>query len=161
MDHKEFARFTEGLDYPLHLVTTASGDERSGCIVGFGSQVSIKPPRMLVGISVENHTHGVVGRADAVAVHLLASAQRDLATLFGGETGDEIDKFSQCGWQPGPGGVPVLDDCPRVMIGRILERLDLGDHTGLLLEPVSVEVRPGEPTLTLADLDGVEPGHSA
>lgn len=161
MDHEEFARFTDGLDYPLHVVTASAGGERAGCIVGFGSQVSIRPPRMLVGISVENHTHRVVAGTDTVAVHLLDSRQRDLAALFGGETGDETDKFARCSWQEGPGGVPVLDDCPRVLIAGIIERLDLGDHTGLLLEPVSVTTRPGEPSLTLADLEDVEPGHPA
>lgn len=161
MDHEEFAGFTDGLDYPLHVVTTASAHERAGCIVGFASQVSIRPPRMLVGISVENRTHTVVAQADLVVVHLLDARQHALAALFGGETGDEVDKFARCSWQSGPEGIPILDDCPRVLVARIIERFDLGDHTGLLLDPVSIEVRPGEPTLTLADLDDVEPGHPA
>ena len=46
----------------------------------------------------------------------------DLVELFGGETGDEIDKFERCAWRPGPGGTPLLDGCPNRFVGRVLER---------------------------------------
>ena len=81
-------------------------------------------------------------------MHGLDSDEVDIATLFGGETGDDVDKFAQCSWRPGPGGVPLLDECPRVLVGRVLRRDDWGDHVGFLLEPIEVEshergTRPG------------------
>jgi flavin reductase (DIM6/NTAB) family NADH-FMN oxidoreductase RutF len=155
----EFSAFVDGLDFPMYVVTVAKGDEQSGCLVGFGSQVSLKPPRFLACISVANHTHSVAMAADLLAVHLLSEEQHDLAELFGSETGDEIDKFERCSWQAGPGGVPLLDDCPRVLVGRVRERLNLGDHTGFLLDPVSVSTRDGEPGLTFHDVQDVDPGH--
>jgi flavin reductase (DIM6/NTAB) family NADH-FMN oxidoreductase RutF len=158
----DFAAFVDGLDYPMYVVTVADGGERSGCLVGFGSQVSLDPPRFLVCISVSNHTHSVALGADLLAVHLLSPEQHALAELFGSETGDEIDKFERCSWQAGPGGVPILDDCPRVLVGRVRERLPgLGDHTGFLLDPVSVTARDGEPGLTFHDVEDVDPGHPA
>jgi flavin reductase (DIM6/NTAB) family NADH-FMN oxidoreductase RutF len=155
----KFSAFIDGVDYPMYVVTVAEGGERSGCLVGFGSQVSVRPPRFLICVSVKNHTHSLAVDADLVAVHLLAPEQHDLAELFGGETGDEIDKFERCSWQPGPGGVPVLDDCPRAFVGRVRERLDLGDHTGFLLDPVSVTARDGEPGLSFQDVEDLDPGH--
>lgn len=157
----EFSAFVDGLDHPMYVVTVAEDGERSGCLVGFGSQVSLDPPRFLVCISVANHTHAVARGADLLAVHLLAPEQHELAELFGAETGDDIDKFERCSWQAGPGGVPVLDDCPRVLVGRVRERLDLGDHTGFVLDPVSVAARDGEPGLTFHDVDDLDPGHPA
>lgn len=157
----DLEEFTDGLDFPMYVVTTARGDERSGCLVGFGSQVSIDPARFLVCISKTNHTHGLVLEVDHVAVHLLRADQHDLAALFGAETGDEVDKLEQCAWTPGPHGVPVLDDCARVLVGRVVERIDVGDHTGLLLEPVLEEAREGEPGLMFSQVEHLEPGHSA
>lgn len=164
LDGTEFSAFTDGLDYPMYVVTVAAGAsaaDRSGCLVGFGTQVSLDPPRFMVCISVENHTHRLAVGAELLAVHLLGEDQHALAELFGGETGDEVDKFERCRWRPGPGGVPVLDGCPRVLVGRVWQGTDLGDHTGFVLDPVSVVVRQGEPEVSFHDVDDVEPGHPA
>ena len=157
----DFEAFTDGLDYPMYVVTVMEGGEQSGCLVGFGSQVSMAPPRFMVCISVTNHTHEVALRANLLAVHLLGAEQQALAELFGTETGDDIDKFQRCSWQAGPGGVPVLDDCPRVLVGRVHARVDLGDHTGIVLDPVSVTACDGDPGLTFKDVERLEPGHPA
>jgi flavin reductase (DIM6/NTAB) family NADH-FMN oxidoreductase RutF len=53
-----------------------------------------------------------VQAAEAIVVHFLGQAQRELAELFGGETGDEVDKFERCAWSDGPFGIPVLEDAP-------------------------------------------------
>ncbi|HLN76343.1 MAG TPA: flavin reductase family protein [Nocardioidaceae bacterium] len=157
----EFSRFVDGLDYPLFVVTTAHSGERSGCLVGFTTQVSIDPPQMLVCISEKNHTHRLARDADLVAVHLLSPGQQELAVLFGEETGDETDKFAQCSWHAGPDGVPVLDDAPRHMVGRVLQRVPFADHLGLLLEPVAVSVGQGPVAYSLEDAADMEPGHPA
>jgi flavin reductase (DIM6/NTAB) family NADH-FMN oxidoreductase RutF len=157
----EFSEFVDGLDYPLYVVTTVHEGERSGCLVGFTTQVSIDPPRMLVCISEKNHTHGLAKEAELVGVHVLSPDQQQLAELFGEETGDETDKFAQCSWHAGPGDVPLLDDAPRHMVGRVLERIPLGDHLGLLLDPVETSVTQRPVAYSLQDAADMEPGHSA
>lgn len=161
MDADEFGRFTDGPAVPMHVVTAAAGDRIAGSLVGFGSQVSIDPPLYLVCISVANHTHEVALDAELLAVHLPGPDQRDLAELFGGETGDDVDKFARWPWRPGPSGVPILEGCPRVMVGQVLERQPWGDHTAHLLEPLSVEVHEGAPGLDLLDVEDIDPGHDA
>lgn len=161
LDTAEFDAFVEGLDYPMFVVTTRSGEDRGGCLVGFTTQVSIDPPRMMACLSVQNHTYRVAQRASLLAVHLLDPDQRVLAELFGGQTGDEVDKFAQCSWLPGPDGLPLLEDCPRFVVGRVLERIPLGDHVGFVIEPLDVEARePGE-GLTFEKVEDLEPGHPA
>jgi flavin reductase (DIM6/NTAB) family NADH-FMN oxidoreductase RutF len=158
---EEFGRFVDGLDYPMFVVTVAHDGERSGCLVGFGTQVSIDPPQLLVCISDKNHTHGLARHAELVAVHLLSPDQQELAELFGEQTGDEVDKFARCSWHPGPGGVPLLDDAPRHVVGRVLQRLPFADHLGLLLEPVETFVSDRPVAYSLAQAVHMEPGHSA
>ena len=135
--------------------------ERAGCMVGFTTQTSIDPPRMLVCLSVRNHTHRVAQRADLLAVHVLDPDEGPLAELFGGETGDDVDKFARVGWSEGPGGVPLLDECPRRMLGAVLDRFELGDHTGFLLEPVAVDGHGAGPAMGYQQVDDLEPGHEA
>lgn len=132
----DFERFVGALEYPMFVLTAAAGGERAGCLVGFATQCSIRPPRLLVCVAHANHTHRVAMAATVVAVHRLRPDQDALARLFGGRTGDEVDKFAHCEWSPGREGVPILADVPGVVVGAVIERIPLGGHTGLLLDPV-------------------------
>ncbi|GAA4833073.1 flavin reductase family protein [Kitasatospora terrestris] len=156
-----FERFLGLLDYPVYVVTAASDGERAGCLVGFAGQTSIDPARFMVWISKANHTHRVALRSPVLAVHLLPTDRR-LAELFGALTGDEVDKFAAVRWEPGPHGVPLLDDVPARFTGRVLDRVDGGDHTGFLLSPLSAHVPdPAAASLTLKGASDIEAGHPA
>jgi flavin reductase (DIM6/NTAB) family NADH-FMN oxidoreductase RutF len=154
-----FQKLMAQLDYSLFIVTVASGDERSGCLVGFASQVSIHPGRFLVGLSVKNRTYRVAQNAQLMVVHFVPEQADELAVLFGGETGDDVDKFERCRWHPGPGGTPVLDDLEDWFCGRVTERFDFGDHEGFLLEPVEGEAHRSGAPLTFRRAKWIEPGH--
>ena len=154
-----FSQLTQELDTPMFIATALAGGERSGCLVGFATQASIHPPRFLVCISVKNHTHRVARAADAIGIHVVPDGERDLAELFGGETGDEIDKFDRTAWHPAPDGTPLLDGCPDRFVGRVVERLDLGDHTGFLLEPIHAEYRGERHQLSMQRALAIDPGH--
>jgi flavin reductase (DIM6/NTAB) family NADH-FMN oxidoreductase RutF len=145
----------------MFIVTANAEDERAGCLIGFATQCSIHPPRFVACISKQNRTFDVVNRADAVVVHFLGAAQRDLAELFGGETGDEVDKFEHCAWHAGPHGIPVLDDVPGWFAGHVLDRFDLGDHVGLLLEVTDASDNGGPADLGFQAVKPMEPGHEA
>lgn len=151
----------KGIDYPMFVVTTTDGDHLAGCMVGFTTQTSIHPPRMLVCLSVKNHTQRVALHADLLAVHVLDPDDGPLAELFGGETGDQVDKFEEVSWTEGPGGVPLLDECPRRFVGRVLDTLDLGDHTGFLLDPVAAEGDDAGPAMGYQQVNDVDAGHPA
>ena len=156
-----FQRLVAQLDYPMFIATVAADGERAGCLIGFATQCSIHPPRFLAGISDKNRTYRVARGADSMAVHLVPESTTELAELFGGETGDEVDKFERCEWHPGPDGVPLLDDCPNRFVGRIVERVDFGDHVGMVLEPFMAEEGAGGGQLGFHRAKRIDPGHEA
>jgi len=151
----------DGVDYPVFVVTAHHEHEHAGCLVGFTSQVSIDPERLLVCLSVANHTYGVASFAPVLAVHLLHRDQADLAALFGSQTGDEIDKFAHCRWRPGPGGVRVLHGVAGWMAGAVLERIPFGDHVGFVLDPLEAHRDPAAGILTYQQVKDLSPGHPA
>ncbi len=63
---------------------------------------------------------------------------------------------------PAPPATPILDAAPAWFVGVVLDRFDLGDHVGYLLDPVDGlapdETRPGSSLTDVADL---KPGHDA
>lgn len=157
---KAFQKLAAHLDYAMYVVTAVAGEQRAGCLVGFGTQCSIHPPRFMVFLSNKNFTHGVALEAPVLAVHLVPEDAEQLARLFGEETGDEVDKFERCEWTPGPHGVPVLEQCPDRFVGNVLTRTPVGDHTAFLLEPVDVSAE-GDGFFSFRDAEGFEPGHEA
>jgi flavin reductase (DIM6/NTAB) family NADH-FMN oxidoreductase RutF len=158
---KTFTSLMGELDYPMFIVTTVAADgERSGCLIGFATQISIRPPRFLVGLSEKNRTYRVAQRAEHVAVHFVPADGEALAELFGSETGDETDKFARCAWHEGPEGLPILDDLPNWFAGRIRERVPGGDHDALILDPIAAERDAEEQELTFHRAKRIEPGHA-
>lgn len=149
------------LDYPMFIVTARADDELAGCLVGFATQCSIDPLRFMVCLSDKNRTFRVARDADVLAVHVVPDGAEELAELFGSQTGDEADKFTQVAWHPGPGGAPVLDDCSNWFAGRILERTAVGDHWAFLLDPVRGEDDETEGAFMFQEARWIEPGHEA
>jgi flavin reductase (DIM6/NTAB) family NADH-FMN oxidoreductase RutF len=155
----EFDRFARALPGAALIVTAAAGGDREGCLVGFATQASIRPPRLLVCLSVANATFHTAERATHLGVHPVPGDRLDLAELFGGETGDDVDKFADCRWEYGPGGEPLLLDCPLRLSGRVLDRHPFGDHVGHVLEPVAVWATEHFEPLDIRRAGGIEPGH--
>ena len=157
-----FEKLVALLNYPMFVVTTAVDGVTAGCLVGFASQTSIRPPRFLVGLSKKNHTFRVAAEATHLAVHVFGREHLDVVELFGGQTGDRTNKFDRCTWHHGPAQMPILDDAAAWFVGKVLERFTLGDHVGHLLEPVD-----GSPPhelehwVSFGDVHDLQPGHDA
>jgi flavin reductase (DIM6/NTAB) family NADH-FMN oxidoreductase RutF len=148
------------LEYPMFIVTARAGDERLGCLVGFATQTSIDPPRFAVCLSHNNRTFRRGRDAPVLGVHCVPADAEDLAELFGGETGDKVDKFARVDWHDGPEGVPVLDRCRNWFAGRVLARVDAGDHDLFLLEPLAGDAAADD-EFTFHRAKRIDPGHQA
>jgi flavin reductase (DIM6/NTAB) family NADH-FMN oxidoreductase RutF len=66
-------------------------------------------------------------------------------------------------WRSGPDGAPVLEGAKAWFAGRILERVDLGDHHGFVLEPVDADVTDASPgdELSFQQAKDIDAGHPA
>ena len=142
------------LDYPM-FIATVPGD---GCLVGFATQCSIDPLRFLACLSNKNRTYRLARDATHMALHVVPEDRADLAELFGGETGDEVDKLAQVDVSEGPGGVPLLVGCP-YLVGRVIERIDVGDHVAFVLDVVATE--GAAVPMRFQHARGIDPGHEA
>jgi flavin reductase (DIM6/NTAB) family NADH-FMN oxidoreductase RutF len=161
-DTDAFDALVADLDYPMFIVTATADGEQAGCLVGFATQVSIDPQRLLVMLSKQNRTYEVARRAQTLAVHFLGADNDELAALFGEETGDRGDKFASCAWSAGPDGVPVLAGTRGCVVGRVIERVDTGDHVAHLLETIEVRADAvAAPPLSYQAVRDLTPGHDA
>jgi len=51
-----FTKLTYELNFPMFIVTTAVGDRRGGCMIGFATQTSVHQGRFLACLSRKNRT---------------------------------------------------------------------------------------------------------
>jgi flavin reductase (DIM6/NTAB) family NADH-FMN oxidoreductase RutF len=154
--------YTGRTDYALQIATTTSIDgDPSGCLVGFVTQCSIVPPRLLVCISKVNHTYFASEQSDAITVHLIGQDQIALASLFAETSGDTVDKFDLCDWKFGANGAPVLSDCVAWLETKVIERWSVGDHQALLVRPVAGGPGTHRHLLTARGAPNFSPGHPA
>ena len=157
---REVHRLVSELDYPMFIVTVTDGTERAGCLIGFATQCSIDPPRFLVCLSDKNRTYRVAQDADVLVVHLVPADADPLARLFGEQTGDEVDKFARCDWTANDAGGVVVGDAPDWFSGKVIDRVEGGDHVGFIIEPVSAAAG-GSGFFNFQRAGDLEPGHPA
>jgi flavin reductase (DIM6/NTAB) family NADH-FMN oxidoreductase RutF len=158
---QDFNELVGELDYPMFIVTTRVVEQFAGCLIGFATQCSIDPPRFLVCLSDKNRTTRLAQQAEALAVHFLPASADHLAHLFGGQTGDDVDKFAHCRWHEGPAGLPILDGCDNWFAATILARHPLGDHIAFLLEPIESHTGTPLEEFTFHRARRIDPGHEA
>jgi flavin reductase (DIM6/NTAB) family NADH-FMN oxidoreductase RutF len=82
-----------------------------------------------------------------------------MASLFGEQSGDEIDKFERVQWSAGPGGVPILAECAAWVVGRVVDRMSAGDHEAFLINVGDGGAGRHEGQFMWRDAGGFEPGH--
>ena len=153
-----FEAIMSDVDPPSYVVTAAAGDDRAGCLVGFATQCSIDPPRFGVWLSKLNRTYRVACTSRTLVVHLLRDDDGDLAGHFGGETGDEVDKFAGIDWSSGPDGCPVIERLDW-FAGSVVDQVDTGDHVAFVLAPWGGRCQRSGRQLSEAELGDIEPGH--
>ena len=151
------------LDQPLAVVTTAAGEERAGCLIGFHAQCSIEPRRYTMWLSKADRTYRARCHCSAsrYAIHFLDRSDHDLAELFGGNSGDDLDKFQHCDWSAGPSGVPLLVQVPnRLVLGRVALLDEGSDHVCLVTEPLEASSGPHFTPLRLSDAGDITTSHT-
>jgi flavin reductase (DIM6/NTAB) family NADH-FMN oxidoreductase RutF len=162
MSENAFDTLMASVDPPLIVLTTATEDERAGCLVGFHAQSSITPQRYCVWLSRANHTYRVSLRAAHFAVHFLTAEDFALAERFGTVSGEDTDKFAGVDFDLDQNGVPLLGACPnRMSLERIAVLDDGGDHVCLTTRVSSAQTSGDFVPLPVSSASHLDPGHAS
>jgi flavin reductase (DIM6/NTAB) family NADH-FMN oxidoreductase RutF len=115
------------------VVITAPGEPPAGFTATSFTSVSLDPPLVSFCLAHTASAWPAVAAAELVAVHVLTAEQEHVARTFATRG---IDRFAAHGaWEPGPGGVPLLDGVLARIVCRVVQRVEAGDHTIVLAAP--------------------------
>lgn len=119
------------LDNPVALVTSAQGGRRTVMTASLFAESSHLPVLLRVAIRPETLTHELVAASGWFGLSVLAGNQAELAIGCGVASGRDGSKFER--WRlrirEGAGGVPLLPDLLTTSACRVVERIELGEHT--------------------------------
>jgi flavin reductase (DIM6/NTAB) family NADH-FMN oxidoreductase RutF len=119
------------IDNAVALVTSSDGQRQTVMTATFFGESSHVPPLLRVAISPRCLSHELILRSGWFGLSVLASGQEELALGCGAVSGREADKFAR--WRIRrhltDRGVPLLPGCLTTSECRIVEQLELKDHT--------------------------------
>lgn len=110
-------------------VAAVTGRTPDGMPVGFTAtslaSLAAVPPLATFNMARISTAWPAVEGTTHVLIHLLGGRNRALAERM---SGPHDERFSGSHWAPGPLGLPLLNDVPAWMLGRIVERLPVADN---------------------------------
>ncbi len=112
------------------VVTTQSGQRRSGMTVSAFTSVSLEPPLVLVLLQKDSVTCRLIRKSRVFAVSILGEGQEAISRQFAGLTAlpEGADRFNGVGFVSRSTGSPVLADALAWMDCRVLRVIDAGTH---------------------------------
>ena len=145
MDKNAMKKFT----YGLFLLSAREGEKDNACIINTAIQVASDPLRIAVVVLKSNLTHDMVHRSGEFTLSsITASAPFALFKHFGMQSGRTVDKFAEAaGVVRGESGRYELSEhVNMVLSGKVLQEVDLDDHTLFIAEVTEAKVLGEEPS---------------
>lgn len=146
------------LSYGIYVLTSRKGDEKHGMIASWVSQVSHKPPLLVVAIRENRRMHPIVKDAGAFALHVLDKNDTQIIGRF--KLPSPAERFDGADCITSETGCPVLRDTLAYMDCRLVTTLDTGDHTLFIGEVLAADFSEEGTPMTSADYGKVYVGDS-
>jgi flavin reductase (DIM6/NTAB) family NADH-FMN oxidoreductase RutF len=145
------------MDNPVALVTSAHDGRRNVMTASLFAESSHLPVLLRVAIRPGTLTHELVSASGWFGLSILASNQGELALACGASSGRDGSKFERLGLKTfnGPRDVPMLPGLLTTSACRVVERVELGEHTlfvGEVVESYRQSRLAYLPPLVISDL---------
>jgi len=137
------------------IVATSNNGVCRGLTVNSFVSLSLNPLRVLVSISKSSHCHPLIQEAGIYSVNLLSEAQRDISSRFADPNDDEFHCFSETKYTSGVTGCPLIQGSIGHIESRIVDEVDVGDHTLFIGSVVSAQIESEDKPLVYFDGDYV------
>jgi flavin reductase (DIM6/NTAB) family NADH-FMN oxidoreductase RutF len=145
------------VDNAVALVTSAHGGRRNVMTVTFFAESSHVPPLARIAVAPGCLTHELIRSSGWFGLSVLARGQEELALRAGSMTGWDGAKFERLhlAHRESEDGVPLLPDCLTTSACRVVETVELGDHTlfvGEIVESYRQSAHSYRDALLISDL---------
>ena len=105
--------------------------------------VCSKPPMLSISVRPERYSYGLIRESGEFTVNLPTAEQIFVTDYCGVVSGKDVDKFKETKLTPLAGSqvsAPLVAECPLGLACKVTQTLELGSHTLLLAEIVTIQV---------------------
>lgn len=135
----------------LFILTAKDGEEGTGAVISFATQISVKPPYIALAIRKGTNFYSIARNTEHIAVNIPSKNQQSLVASFfkiKKQTTNSINGFT---FKWSELKTPILDDVQMAMEVKIIEIIDKGDHPLFICEVVNTILREDVDILTMSD----------
>lgn len=126
------------------IITTDGDDGRYGFTASAVSSVTDTPPTLLVCVNRQTKTHPVLLHNGKFAVNVLSDGHEPLSNHFATSSVSMSERFSSGTWHRGEYNQPILEDALVSLECKVSEIQDVGTHTVIFGEVLSVQLHPSK-----------------
>ena len=159
MDADDKKQALRMIPYGLYVLTAEAADGRvAASTVNWVTQASFEPPLLAVGVKADSGAHSIIKETKCFALNVLGKGQDGLAFSFFKPAERDGNSIAGEPFSSGSTGAPVLSNAHAVLECKLVETVEIGDHSLFVGEVVDcgmskeLDGRPDDATLTLRDL---------
>ena len=142
------------IPYGLQVLGAKEGDKITLATVNWTTQVSFKPPLVVVGVKGDSGAHGMVKNGKVFTMSFLGTGQKDQAFAFFKHVELEGGKLGGFAYETGANtGCPILSDAPAWVECKVIGFHEYGDHTVVVGEVLEAGIKTQSDALTLKELN--------
>lgn len=143
------------VNLPVYSISSNDGKEENMHIITYATAISMQPKRFVCGVYHGTKTLELVEKKGSFVLQILAKNQARLVTLLGKQSGKKINKIERLKkrklveeWN----GFTVLGDALAVMLLKVVNTMEGGDHRIFLCDVVAYRNQHNGSALTTEDL---------
>ena len=133
---------------PYMIVTSSDGKQSDAMTTVWASQVSHKPPMLMISVGKSRKTHELIEKSGEFVVNTLKQSQKKIADYCGKTSLAEHDKINEQHIPTESANkvkAPLLKESPSSMECKVVSKQDCGDHTVFIGEVVAAHKEEGMP----------------
>jgi flavin reductase (DIM6/NTAB) family NADH-FMN oxidoreductase RutF len=139
IDERVLLRLTSG----IYVLTTKKAEEINGMIITWVSQVSSRPPLIIICVKEERYSHHMIKDSEIFVLNILRDDQQELMPTFKSRVKTKADKFKKVPYLIKDTGAPIIKKALAFLECKVISSIEPGDHTIFLGEVIRAEVLQG------------------
>lgn len=152
MDAKVRQKTLRMLSNGVYVLTSRSEDRYGAATVSWVSQVSFKPPLIMVAVRRDSNVFKCLAESCSAILHIVGDGQQEIARRFFFPTRTGSGTINGEPFADGRTAAPVLPSLPAHIECRVEQVVNTdGDHAMVILRAVEAECREQVRPLTMAD----------
>lgn len=151
MDTEAKTKALRKIVHGVYVVGVKEGTTLNAFTATWVTQVSFKPPLVVVGVRRDGVSYRMMERAGVFTVNFLGADQKPLAQHFLKPAHLGGDKLAGIRYKAGKTGAPILEEAAAFVECEVRHLFPGGDHAVVVGEVVEAGVHRDEPPLILSE----------